>query len=142
MTPEKLAETLLNQVPGSKEKGGASQDAGNEIAPVAADLQRKFARHFHDNFPRGFTADEIGACFRASPLSARPRISELHKAGLIKKTAERRRNRSTMTAAVWIATALLVGERAVAAAEGRPYQENLADTPPLAPLEHIDRGLA
>lgn len=104
-------------VPGSKEKGGASCDAAAKIAPIAADQRGQIARFFFETFPSGHTADEVAAHFRVSPLSARPRISELYQVGLIRKTGERRRNRSTMSAAVWTATALLVGEDAVRAAE-------------------------
>lgn len=104
-------------IPGSKEKGGASCDAAAKIAPIAADQRGQIARFFFETFPNGHTADEVAAHFRVSPLSARPRISELYQVGLIRKTGERRRNRSTMSAAVWAASALLVGEDAFRAAE-------------------------
>ncbi|MGY4237307.1 DNA-binding transcriptional regulator LsrR (DeoR family) [Bradyrhizobium sp. USDA 4449] len=118
--PEQLVRDLwgLKKTLGSKEKGGASEDAAKAVAPLAADQRGRFAKFYYDTFPSGWTADEVAAQFNVSPFSARPRISELHQVGLIKKTNERRRNRSCQTATVWVATELLVGERAVAAAEG------------------------
>ncbi|WP_051448267.1 hypothetical protein [Bradyrhizobium sp. WSM1417] len=112
----------------SKERGGCSEEAGIQKAPVAADQRGQIAQFFFKNFPQGFTADEVAAHLKFSPFSARPRISDLHQVGLIRKTSERRRNRSAMTASVWVATALLVGQDAVRAAE-RLAQPNLFEAP-------------
>lgn len=133
LTPEQAAAILINPVPPSKEIGGCAEEAGNDQAPLAADLRGKFARLYYENFPKSYTADEVAAYFMVSPFSARPRVSELHKAGLIKKSSERRRNRSNQMAAAWIGTALLVGEEAVAIAEGRPYQRSLETSSLIVP---------
>lgn len=47
------------------------------------------------------TADELADYLNESPLSIRPRFSELNKLGAIVDTGERRRNRSGNTAKVW-----------------------------------------
>jgi hypothetical protein len=47
------------------------------------------------------TADEIATRMRRSPLSIRPRLSELKALGKISATGERRLNESGMSAAVW-----------------------------------------
>ena len=54
--------------------------------------------------PGGLTADEIAADLGESVLSIRPRVSELHRLGMIEKTKVRRRNASGMSASVWRAT--------------------------------------
>lgn len=47
------------------------------------------------------TADEIAERLGVSVLSVRPRVSELHTAGKIAPTGERRLNMSGMAARVW-----------------------------------------
>lgn len=47
------------------------------------------------------TADEIADRLNASPLSIRPRVSELHKAGKVRDTGIRRKNASGKSASVW-----------------------------------------
>jgi len=50
-----------------------------------------------------FTADEIAIKLGKSVLSIRPRVSELARDGLIRKTGERRANASGIRAIVWTA---------------------------------------
>lgn len=47
------------------------------------------------------TADDAGALVRLGPLQARPRITELAKAGLIEPTGERRPSALGNPSAVW-----------------------------------------
>jgi predicted ArsR family transcriptional regulator len=47
------------------------------------------------------TADEIAERLAASPLTIRPRISELRNAGKVHDTGQRSRNASGKSAAVW-----------------------------------------
>lgn len=47
------------------------------------------------------TADEAGRLIQCGPFSARPRFTELRKAGLIEDTGERRPNGSGRMAVVW-----------------------------------------
>lgn len=143
ITPEQLAHGIFGlgcgpypERPGSKERGGESEKAANAIAPIAADLRGKGARLFFDGYPAGFTADEVASQLRVSPFSMRPRITELYQAGLIRKSDERRRNRSLMTATVWIATEVLVGERTIAAT----IDEGV--NPSLIPGASADGGMA
>lgn len=49
----------------------------------------------------GLTADEAAALEGLSPLSTRPRCTELAEAGLIRDAGERRRNASGRNAVVW-----------------------------------------
>jgi predicted ArsR family transcriptional regulator len=55
-------------------------------------------------WPKGRTADELAKLLRRSPLSVRPRLSELKALGKVAATGERRRNESGMTATVWRAS--------------------------------------
>ncbi|SFO74166.1 hypothetical protein SAMN05216330_104447 [Bradyrhizobium sp. Ghvi] len=134
--PEQLVRDIWNLAcgpypdrPGAKERGGTSEESANAIAPLAADLRGKFAKHFFETHPLTWTADECADRFQVSPFSARPRISELRNAGLIKPSGERRRNRtSTHFATAWIATDLLVGT------------DTDGVTPPLIPDAAIDGG--
>lgn len=51
--------------------------------------------------PEGLTADQVAHLLDYKVLFARPRVSELHRAGLIVRTGTRRKNASGMSAAVW-----------------------------------------
>jgi glycerol dehydrogenase-like iron-containing ADH family enzyme len=84
-------------IPGSK-GGGASREAAELITSRAALLRS----HITDFMANGYflTADEIANQMRESVLSIRPRVSELVKAGVLIKTAERRKNASGANAHV------------------------------------------
>lgn len=53
------------------------------------------------NVHEGLTADEVAELLGQSVLSVRPRVTELLRAGRIEACAERRKNKSGATAAVW-----------------------------------------
>lgn len=58
---------------------------------------------------QNLTADEVAERLGASPLAVRPRISELHKRGLIEDTGELRLNLvSGRAASVWCVTSLAI----------------------------------
>lgn len=77
------------QTAGSKENT-TSRDAAEAIekhgraARLRDDVKRLFAEGFTG------TADECAAALGESPLSIRPRVSEIHAKGLIEPTGERR----------------------------------------------------
>src|SRR5438477_11741206 len=95
--------------PGSK-GASTSREAAEIIAPFASNWRGRVARLFAEKFRSDFTADEAARELNATPFMIRPRVTELGAAGLIERTGERRRNpNSTPNAAVWRATALLLG---------------------------------
>jgi hypothetical protein len=119
--PEQLARDLFDYgaptypaFPGSKGGGGGtSREAAEAIAPAASTWRGKVARLFFDSYPRDFTPDEAAVSLKASSFLIRPRFTELSAAGLIERTGERRRNAdSTLKAAVWRASPLLLGRDA------------------------------
>jgi hypothetical protein len=77
---------------------GASQEAARQAAGSAARLRRAVLAELGVN---PGTADEIAKRLHRSPLSIRPRVSELRALGEIVATGERRRNESGMSASVW-----------------------------------------
>jgi hypothetical protein len=89
------------QQPGHKELGGASQAAAEQIAPSAKTLRHRAFRCLSDHGP--MTADECAIRIGEDILAVRPRFSELHRAGSIRKTDIRRPNRSGSSATVWAA---------------------------------------
>jgi hypothetical protein len=117
--PEQLVGDLFDRgepkypaFPGSK-GGDTSREAAEAIAPAASNWRGKVAKLLADSYPRDFTPDEAAQSLRASSFLIRPRFTELSAAGLIEKTGERRRNpHSTLNAAVWRASALLLGTNA------------------------------
>jgi hypothetical protein len=99
--------------PGAAKGSETSREAAEVIAPAASNWRGKVARLYFEKFPSGFTADEAASELRATPFMIRPRVTELGAAGLIEKTGERRRNPdSTLNAAVWRASPLLLGRAA------------------------------
>jgi hypothetical protein len=83
--------------PGFK-RHGTSSAAARHVADTAARLRMDVLREFA---AREGTADQIAKRIQRSPLSVRPRVSELSALGKIEPTGERRKNESGMTAAVW-----------------------------------------
>lgn len=83
--------------PGFKEVT-TSKDAAAAVGGKASALRDSVVStlQWHDR-----TADEIATDLGVSVLSIRPRVSELHKQGLIEKTGKRRKNSSGMSAHVW-----------------------------------------
>jgi len=86
--------------PGRKSPG-TSGDAAREIQSYAATLRATVYSFLRERLPASFTADEIAQHLGADILSVRPRVTELGRLGLIEHTAERRKNKSGMTAQCW-----------------------------------------
>lgn len=86
--------------PGSKERGGASEDAARIMAPSAAALREAVLAQFVEVGEQGLTADECATKLKRDELSIRPRCSELVASRQIIKTLERRPTRRGMTASV------------------------------------------
>lgn len=89
-------------VPGAKDRseGSPSTEAAATIAPRAPQLRTLVLWHLNRH-PDRLTTDECAEMMGESVLSVRPRFSELHREGAIKKTRARRRNSSGMSATVW-----------------------------------------
>lgn len=103
-------EPIYPAFPGAK-GSSTSREAAEAIAPVASTWRGRVAKLFAEAHPQGFTADEAAKELNASPFLIRPRLSELSAAGLIQKTGERRRNpSSSLRAAVWRASAILLNQ--------------------------------
>lgn len=81
--------------------GGTSSEAAERQDPERLGRLREAALRRLRTTPGGLTADEIAADLGESVLSIRPRVSELHRLGMIEKTKVRRRNASGMSASVW-----------------------------------------
>ena len=86
--------------PGHK-TGGTSRAAARRIAPHATALRDRVLDFLKASYPASFTADEVADRLEASILSVRPRVTELLRGNLIEPTAERRMNKSGMSAQCW-----------------------------------------
>ncbi|WP_049806691.1 hypothetical protein [Bradyrhizobium genomosp. III] len=86
--------------PGFK-ASGTSQEAAQAIAGHAKKLRARVLGEIAST-PAGLSADEVAGRLKASILSVRPRVSELHRAGEIRRSEERVKNASGMAAAVWV----------------------------------------
>jgi predicted ArsR family transcriptional regulator len=80
---------------------GTSRTAARRIAPHATTLRDRVRDFLRMNYPAPFTADEVSDRLGVSFLSVRPRLSELRRSDLIEPTAERRKNKSGMSAQCW-----------------------------------------
>lgn len=78
-----------------------SSDAARRITPHASTLRDRVYDFLKANHPAAFTADEVADRLGASILSVRPRVTELRRVDLIEPTAERRKNKSGMSARCW-----------------------------------------
>lgn len=85
-------------VPGAKEIGGTSQLAADEMMPLASRLRAAVMETLRRRGPS--TPDEIAESLDESPLSIRPRVTELIRLGILYKTDKRRRNASGKAATV------------------------------------------
>ena len=81
---------------------GTSQEAADESAKSAPFWRLMVLQDLNVNGPA--TADEIAARLKSSPLTIRPRVSELRAAGKIHDTGNRRKNAYGKRAAVWSIT--------------------------------------
>lgn len=88
------------EIPGWK-ADGTSREAAAAMRRPALTLRDRVL----DVLSQGYalTADEIASVLGESILSIRPRVSELHRQGLIQRSSERRKNASGMQAIVWTA---------------------------------------
>lgn len=86
--------------PGFK-ASGTSEEAARAIAGHAKNLRARVLGEIA-SAPAGLSADEVAARLKASVLSVRPRVSELHRAGEIRRSEGRVKNDSGMAAAVWV----------------------------------------
>lgn len=87
-------------VPGRR-RVDTSIEAADDIASKAHTLRESCMAILRD-VPGGLTADQIAERLGESPLSIRPRISELKKTARIVDTGIRRLNRSGKRAAVMV----------------------------------------
>lgn len=86
--------------PGFKERG-TSKDAAKAVSGGAAGLRERVLEAIRHAGPSGLTADQAAFSVGLTPFSARPRVTELSKAGKIVRTGTRRENASGLKAAVW-----------------------------------------
>lgn len=84
------------EVPGAKREG-----TSREAAPTKTEAATLRAEVLNELRKQDLTADETASILGRSVLSIRPRFSELHAAGKIRETTERRRNVSGKSASVW-----------------------------------------
>ena len=104
----RMSELVYPDAPGFK-VAGPSKMAAEKVASTSTKLRAAVLEEFKQN-PARLTADEIATSLNLSVLSVRPRVSELHRLGMIERTGSRRRNDSGRTATVWrIAPELAVG---------------------------------
>jgi predicted transcriptional regulator len=85
--------------PGFK-AAGTSAEAAELMAPSAKTLRADVLRTMI-RAQRPMTADEIATEMKRSILSVRPRVSELHRLGMVRPTGGRSKNDSGMSAALW-----------------------------------------
>lgn len=93
--------------PGFK-SAGTSQEAAQAIAGQAKTLRARVLGAIASE-PAGLSADAVADRLGESILSVRPRVSELHQSGEIRRTEDRVKNASGMAAAVWVASPPLPG---------------------------------
>lgn len=81
--------------------GGTSEEAAIAIAGKAETLRARVLEEIASQ-PAGLSADAVAHRLGESVLSVRPRVSELHRAGEIRRSDARAKNESGMAAAVWV----------------------------------------
>ncbi|MDO8877210.1 MAG: hypothetical protein Q8M24_18570 [Pseudolabrys sp.] len=86
--------------PGSREKGGASEDAATQTAPLANARRAELFDKFLEAGDHGLTADEAIDAVKGDPRAYQPRISELIRLRLLMKTPQRRPTARGSTATV------------------------------------------
>jgi hypothetical protein len=96
--------------PGFK-SAGTSQEAAQAIAGHAKTLRARVLDAIASE-PAGLSADAVADRLGASILSVRPRVSELYRAGDIRRTEARARNASGLNAVVWVVAPPLQGPAA------------------------------
>jgi hypothetical protein len=87
--------------PGFKVEG-PSREAAEAIAPAAKNLRDRVLTLVQSLDPGdSLTADQIAIRLKRSPLSIRPRVSELAASGKLIRTRDRAKNASGMSATKW-----------------------------------------
>jgi predicted ArsR family transcriptional regulator len=81
-------------------KRDTSHEAARAIEPDVGTIRADVLNAIR-NVDFGLTADQCAEILNLSPLTVRPRFTELSKAGLIIATTEKRLNRSGRRAQVW-----------------------------------------
>lgn len=99
--------TQYPDTPGFK-ASGPSEEAARKIAETAKNLRGLVLREIASS-PAGISADAVADRLGKSVLAVRPRVSELHRAGEIRRGPERTKNVSGMNATVWIISPPLPG---------------------------------
>jgi predicted ArsR family transcriptional regulator len=89
--------TLYPAIPGSqpRDTSEAAADSMRDSAPTLRAKALEVIRR------RPSTADEVAYALDVTVLSARPRVTELFKMGLIEDSGDRRPNSSGRNAVVW-----------------------------------------
>jgi hypothetical protein len=83
---------------GFKERGATSEAAAKAIEPTCARLGIRVLQALREH-PR--TADEVAETIGETILAVRPRVSQLYRQGIIRKSGDRRLNASGLGAHVW-----------------------------------------
>jgi hypothetical protein len=94
--------------PGFK-SSGTSEEAARAMAERAKTLRDRVLGAIKAAEPIGLSADQVADKLGESILSVRPRVSELRRAGEIRKTEARAKNASGMSAVVWVIAPPLPG---------------------------------
>lgn len=81
----------------------ATMEAAERMRPDAPTLRAKVLVTIRAAGVGGMTADECAESMRESVLAIRPRCTELVKLGALRRSGERRRNRSGVSASVLVA---------------------------------------
>ena len=86
--------------PGFKEHT-TSKEAARRIAPTITKIKAEVIETLKVQGPSGLTPDQIAMRIDRSILAVRPRLTELHHAGLVERTGDVRRNSSGLFARVY-----------------------------------------
>lgn len=81
-----------------------SMEAADAMLPSLNRLRRIVLRTVRERGPTGATSHEVAAIAGLENTSIQPRLTELHHAGLVRDSGDRRRNRSGRRARVFIVT--------------------------------------
>lgn len=96
-----MSTTFAFPEPPARRESDTSAGAAKAIGGSAGFYRKKVLQAFRQAGDAGLTADQAAELAGLSILTARPRVTELNKAGLIVDTGDRRRNASGRRAVVW-----------------------------------------
>lgn len=102
---EQLDMFAMGQTTASDTRLAALRSIEPDARAICARVLR-YMINLHRRGGTGITADECATNLRLSPLTVRPRFTELKKDGLIRDTGKRRANRSGRSASVMDVTSL------------------------------------